>query len=147
MILAIEIQITFSVRSIKIIGKPIIMKHNGTLSTIYIRIESWKFMEDLPLILTQADSSLFDNQQIIGPKIAPKGKKKPANADKWHSIAQFLSVSDNILFSSMTFKFYLKTDLFPQCCIPVILQASSGPLATSHLGWIYLSDADYSNTY
>jgi hypothetical protein len=62
-------------------------------------------MEDLPLMLTQVDSSLFDNQQIIGPKIAPKGKKKPAKADKWQSIDQFLSVSDSILFSSMTFKF------------------------------------------
>jgi hypothetical protein len=31
----------------------------------------------------------------------PNGKKKLANADKWHSIAQFLSDSDNCLTSSM----------------------------------------------
>jgi len=38
----------------------------------------------------------------------PNGKKKPAKDERWHNIAQFLSVSDNILFSSMTFKNLLK---------------------------------------
>lgn len=103
--LAIIIDITFSTPSIIMIGMPIIMKHNGIASTMYRSIDSWKLRAFLPLIFTQTDSSLLVSQQISGPIIPPKGKKKPAKAERWQNIAQFLSVSDNTLFSSMTFKY------------------------------------------
>jgi hypothetical protein len=106
--LAIITQITFNIIRIPIKGNPIIMKHNGLTSTIYKRIESWKFREFLPFIFTHEDSSFLVSQQIRGPIIPPKGKKKPANADRWHNIDQFLSVSDNTLFSSITIKYLLK---------------------------------------
>lgn len=71
-------------------------------------MESWKFIEFLPFTLTHDESSLLESQQIRGPIIAPNGKKKPANAERWHNIAQFLSVSVNTLFSSMMLFVYLK---------------------------------------
>jgi hypothetical protein len=58
------------------------MKHNGIARTIYKSIDNWKLIEFRPFKLTQADSSLFDNQQISGPKIPPTGKKKPAKAER-----------------------------------------------------------------
>jgi hypothetical protein len=106
--LAIITQITLRVISIKRIGNPIIMKQSGILRTIYSSIDIWKLSEFLPFSFTHADSSFFDSQQIRGPIIPPNGKKKPANDERWHNIAQFLSVSDNILFSSMIFKNLLK---------------------------------------
>jgi hypothetical protein len=106
--LAIIMHTTLRVRRTNKMGNPIRIMHNGLISTMYSSIDNWKFMEAFPFICTQADSSLFDNQHIIGPIIAPKGKKKPAKADRWHNIDQFLSVSDNTLFSSMTFVIYLK---------------------------------------
>lgn len=61
-----------------------------------------------PFSLIQVESSFRDNQQIRGPMIPPNGNKKPANADKWQNIAQFLSVSDNTLMSFMIFLIYYK---------------------------------------
>jgi hypothetical protein len=78
------------------------IKHRGTVRTIYSSIDSWKFREAFPLILTHEDSSLRVSQQIRGPNTPPNGKKKPAKAERWQSIDQFLSLSDNTtLFSSM----------------------------------------------
>ena len=70
--------------------------------TIYNKIESWKFRACLPLKSIHCDSSFLDSQQIRGPRIPPKGKKYPANEERWQSMAQFLSVSDNSLISFMT---------------------------------------------
>lgn len=95
------------------IGIPIKMKQRGNDSTIYNRIESWKFIEAFPFSFTQADSSFLESQQISGPIIPPNGKKKPAKAERWQSIAQFLSVSDKFLISSMV-QFYKKTGFFNQ---------------------------------
>jgi len=80
--LAIIIHTTLSVPSTTIIGIPIIMKQSGIARTIYSSMDNWKLIEFLPFKLTQADSSLFDSQQISGPKIPPKGKKKPAKAER-----------------------------------------------------------------
>jgi hypothetical protein len=44
--------------------------------------DNWKLSEFLPFVFTQDDSSLLDNQHISGPIIPPKGKKKPAKADR-----------------------------------------------------------------
>jgi hypothetical protein len=74
--------ITLRVPSNIIIGKPIIMKHKGIARTKYSRIDNWKLSAFRPFTFTHADSSLFDNQQISGPIIPPKGKKKPAKADR-----------------------------------------------------------------
>lgn len=82
LMLAIIIQITLSVKRTNTIGKPIMIKHKGMDRNIYSRIDNWKLSEALPFMLTQADSSLFDNQHISGPIIAPKGKKKPAKAER-----------------------------------------------------------------
>lgn len=106
LMLAIIIQTTFRTPKNAIIGIPIIIKHKGITSTIYSSMESWKFNDAFPFSLTQADSSLFDNQQISGPMIPPNGKKKPANAERWQSIAQFFSDSDNSLTSSIMFLVY-----------------------------------------
>ena len=75
---------------------------------MYSSIDNWKLSEFLPFSLTHDDSSLLESQQISGPIIPPNGKKKPANDERWHNIAQFLSVSVNILFSSMASKNLLK---------------------------------------
>ncbi len=90
------------------IGIPTIMKHKGIVRTIYNRIESWKLSDDFPFWSTHSDSSFLVNQQIRGPIIPPNGKKNPANAERWHNIAQFLSASDNSLISFMTIRFLLK---------------------------------------
>jgi hypothetical protein len=104
--LAMIKHIILSIPSKMTIGIPTIMKHKGIARTIYRSIDNSKLSEFLPFMFTQADSSFLDNQQISGPIIPPNGKKNPAKADKWHNIAQFLSVSDNILFSSMTNSIY-----------------------------------------
>lgn len=83
-------------------GIPTMMKHSGNTRTIYRRTESWKFKDAFPFSLIHSDSSFLVSQQIRGPIIPPKGKKKPANADKWQSIDQFLSVSDKTLTSLIT---------------------------------------------
>jgi len=75
-------QTILRVPSIKIIGNPIIIKHSGIQRTIYKSIDNWKFNEAFPFSFTQVDSSLLDNQQINGPNIPPKGKRKPAKADR-----------------------------------------------------------------
>ena len=75
-------QTIFRVPSMKIIGNPIIIKHNGIQRTKYKSIDNWKFKEAFPFSFTQVDSSFLDNQQIKGPIIPPKGKKKPAKAAK-----------------------------------------------------------------
>jgi hypothetical protein len=106
LMLAIIIHIILRVTRTITMGIPIKMKHKGIARNIYSRIDNWKLSEALPFRLTQADSSLFDNQHIRGPIIAPKGKKKPAKAERWHNMAQFLSVSDNTLFSSMTIGYF-----------------------------------------
>lgn len=80
--LAIIKQITLRVTSAAIIGIPIIMKHKGKTSTIYSSTDNWKLSELFPFMLTQSDSSFFDNQHISGPIMPPKGKKKPAKADR-----------------------------------------------------------------
>jgi hypothetical protein len=81
-ILAIIIHTILRIARQTIIGIPIIIKQSGIASTIYSSIDNWKFKEFLPLTYTQPDSSLFDNQQIRGPNVPPKGKKKPANAER-----------------------------------------------------------------
>ncbi len=80
--LAIMIQITFRVTRNRIIGIPTIIRHKGAARTEYSRIDSWKLRAAFPFLLTHADSSLFDNQQISGPIIPPKGKKNPAKAER-----------------------------------------------------------------
>ena len=80
--LAITRHIILSVTSSIIIGIPTIMKHKGIARTVYKSIDNSKLSEFLPLIFTQSDSSFLDNQQISGPIIPPKGKKKVANADR-----------------------------------------------------------------
>ncbi|HPI67974.1 MAG TPA: hypothetical protein PLX41_02050 [Bacteroidales bacterium] len=82
LILAITIQITFSNPKMIIMGMPTRIKHRGIARTIYKSIESWKFIEAFPFSSTHNDSSFFDSQHINGPIIPPKGKKKPAKADK-----------------------------------------------------------------
>ena len=101
LILAIITQTIFNIPKNIIIGIPMIIKQRGIASTMYSSMESWKFIDAFPFSFTHTDSSFFDNQQISGPMIAPKGKKKPANADKWQSMAQFLSVSEYTLISSI----------------------------------------------
>lgn len=91
-------------------GIPIMMKHNGIARTIYSKIEIWKFRDDFPFWSIHWESSFLDNQQISGPIIPPKGKKNPANAERWHNIAQFLSDSDNSLISFMTTWFLIKDE-------------------------------------
>lgn len=78
---------------------------SGIASTMYRSIDKLKFRAALPFRLTHAESSLRDNQKINGPIMPPKGKKKPANAERWQSIAQFLSDSVNSLFSSIFLRF------------------------------------------
>jgi hypothetical protein len=85
-----------------IIGMPMIIRQRGAARIIYNSIDNWKFNEALPFWFTQSDSSFLDNQQISGPMIPPKGKKKPANPERWHNIAQLRSDSDNSLISLMT---------------------------------------------
>ncbi|MDO9340554.1 MAG: hypothetical protein Q7T72_08515 [Bacteroidales bacterium] len=80
--LAIIIHITLRVTSKKIIGIPIIIKHKGITRTIYSNIDNWKLSEFFPFTFTQTDSSFLDSQHISGPIIPPKGKKKPAKADR-----------------------------------------------------------------
>lgn len=80
--LAITIQITFRKPKMIIMGIPTRIKHRGIARTIYRSIESWKFIEAFPFSSTHIDSSFLDSQQIRGPIIPPKGKKKPAKADK-----------------------------------------------------------------
>jgi hypothetical protein len=82
LMLAITRQIIFRVINNIIIGNPIIMKHKGIARTIYSSIDNWKLREAFPFKFTQSDSSLLDSQQISGPKIPPKGKKKLAKADR-----------------------------------------------------------------
>ena len=106
LILAIMMQITLSVPRNIIMGIPISIKQSGIARTMYNNIESWKLSEAFPFWSIQSDSSFLDNQQISGPMIPPKGKKNPANAERWHNIAQFLSDSDNSLISFMTNGFY-----------------------------------------
>jgi hypothetical protein len=95
-------QTTLRVTSIIMIGIPTTMKTRGNINTIYRSIDNWKFMAFFPFIFIHIDSSFLVSQQIRGPITPPKGKKKPAKAARWQSIAQFLSVSVKILFSSMT---------------------------------------------
>jgi hypothetical protein len=80
--LAIIIQIILRITRNAIIGIPIRIKHKGKTRTIYSNIDNWKLSAALPFTFTQDDSSLFDSQHISGPIIAPKGKKKPAKADR-----------------------------------------------------------------
>jgi hypothetical protein len=80
--LAIITQITLRVPSNAIIGIPIIIKHNGIARTIYSSIDNWKLREAFPFMFTHEDSSLLVNQQIRGPITPPKGKKKPAKAER-----------------------------------------------------------------
>jgi hypothetical protein len=87
------------------IGMPIKMKHKGIVNIMYRSIESWKFIEDLPLRLTHSESSFLDIQQISGPIIPPNGKKYPMNAERWQNIAQSRSDCVYVLFSSMVFCF------------------------------------------
>jgi len=86
-------------------GIPTIMKQRGTARTMYNRIESWKFRACFPLKFTHCDSSFLDSQQMSGPSMPPKGKKYPAKAARWQSIAQFLSLSDSSLISFMIILF------------------------------------------
>jgi len=79
--LARIIQITFKIPRKMIIGIPIRMKHKGITRIIYSSIDSWKFIDAFPFTFTHDDSSLLVNQQISGPIIPPKGKKKPAKAE------------------------------------------------------------------
>jgi hypothetical protein len=64
------------------IGMPIMIKHNGIARTIYSSIDNWKLSAAFPLIFTQDDSSLLVSQHISGPITPPKGKKKPAKAER-----------------------------------------------------------------
>ena len=82
LMLAITIQIIFRITIKAIIGNPIIMIQSGAARTRYRRIDNWKFIEAFPFSFTQVESSFLDNQQIRGPIIPPRGKKKPANADR-----------------------------------------------------------------
>lgn len=75
-------QTIFIVPIIMMIGMPIIIKIRGIARTRYRSIESWKFIEAFPFSFTQVDSSFLDNQHTNGPIIPPKGKKKPAKADR-----------------------------------------------------------------
>jgi hypothetical protein len=80
--LAIIMQITFRVPSNITIGMPIIIKNNGIARTIYRRIDNWKFRDAFPFKFTHDDSSLLVSQHISGPITPPKGKKKPAKAER-----------------------------------------------------------------
>jgi hypothetical protein len=80
--LAMIIQITLSVPIKKIIGNPMIIIHRGIARTIYSNIDNWKLRDAFPFSFTHDDSSLLVNQQIRGPITPPKGKKKPAKADR-----------------------------------------------------------------
>jgi hypothetical protein len=82
LMLAITMQIILRVISNIIIGIPIMMKHKGIARTMYNSIDNWKLIAAFPFKFTQFDSSLLDSQQISGPKIPPKGKKKLAKADR-----------------------------------------------------------------
>jgi len=61
---------------------PMMIKHNGIARTIYSSIDNWKLRAAFPLIFTHDDSSLLLSQQISGPITPPKGKKKPAKAER-----------------------------------------------------------------
>lgn len=81
-ILATIIHTTFRMTRKNRIGKPIIIKHKGITSIIYRRTDSSKFIDRFPFWSTQVESSFLDSQQMSGPIIPPKGKKKPANAER-----------------------------------------------------------------
>lgn len=104
-ILAIMIQMTLRTTRVMMIGMPTMIKQSGAARTVYRSIDISKFIDALPLRSTHCDSSFLDNQQIRGPIILPKGKKNPANADRWQNIAQFLSLSDNSMISFMMLLF------------------------------------------
>lgn len=105
LMLPIVMQTIFKMPSAITIGIPIKMIIRGRASMMYSSIERLKFMAALPFMFTQAESSLLDNQKISGPMIPPKGKKNPANAERWQSMAQFLSDSVKSLFSSISVRF------------------------------------------
>jgi len=45
-------------------------------------MDNWKLRDAFPFTFTHDDSSFFVSQQISGPITPPKGKKKPAKADR-----------------------------------------------------------------
>ncbi len=106
--LAIIMQITFRNTRKTTIGMPTMMTQRGIVRTMYSSIERLKLSDAFPFLSTHSDSSFLVNQQIRGPMIPPNGKKNPAKAERWHNIAQFLSVSDNSMISFMTNRFLLK---------------------------------------
>jgi hypothetical protein len=81
-ILATTMQTTLNITRKISIGIPIRIIHSGIVRTIYSSMESWKFIAAFPFVFTHSDSALRDIQQTSGPIIPPKGKKKPAKADK-----------------------------------------------------------------
>jgi hypothetical protein len=80
--LAMITQITLRVPIKITIGIPMIIKQRGMQRTIYSSIDNWKFRDAFPFSFTHDDSSLLVNQQINGPITPPKGKKKPAKAER-----------------------------------------------------------------
>jgi len=83
LMLAMIIQITFSVISIPIKRNPTKMKHNGITRKQYNNIDRLKFKAAFPFSSTHGDSSLRESQQIRGPMTPPKGiGKKLANPER-----------------------------------------------------------------
>lgn len=82
LMLPIVMQTIFKMPSAITIGIPIIIIIRGKASIMYSSIERLKFIAALPLMFTQAESSLRESQKISGPMMPPKGKKKPANAER-----------------------------------------------------------------
>lgn len=85
---------------------PIIMNIRGTQTSVYNNMDNWKLSEALPFSSIKGDSYLFDDQQIRGPIIPPKGTTTLANELRWQNIAQFLSDSVKTLISVISVIYY-----------------------------------------
>ena len=82
-VLAMTIQIIFSIISMPINKKPIKIKHRGATRIQYNNIDKLKFNEALPFSSIHAESSLRESQHIRGPITPPKGiGKKLANPER-----------------------------------------------------------------
>jgi len=62
--------------------KPIMINISGMQIREYKATESWKFSAALPFWSTQSDSCFFDDQQISGPIIPPKGIIRLAKVER-----------------------------------------------------------------
>lgn len=131
---AMVIQTILSIHNAMRSGIPTIIKHNGIRSIVYKSKDRWKLSAAFPFSFIQVDSSRLASQQIRGPRIPPKGKRKHANADKWQNIAHVRSLSDKTLISFMANFLYQRRHFLASVASIYTWQVSSNPIPEKHSG-------------